>query len=168
MAMKHCTKIQVSLISHKEGEVSISYFMHTLHSSWIHHNSKKIESSCPKNMHMYKWQMKHCTKSYKRRSKHQLFHTLHPFGSTTIQKNNWTKFQGSPIGHLWKKSNRSYFTPSTPLRFTITHNWILPSWQYTHLQMKMTLHKVSSIHSSIYKDRWTQDILHLSPLLDPP
>jgi hypothetical protein len=119
---------------------------------------------------------KHCTKSSRRRSKHQLFHTIHPYGSTKIQKNNWilpfwlyehlqmtinhwTKFQVSPIGHLGKKVSTSYFKPSTPLGSTITHNWILPSWQYTYLQMKITLYKVSSIHSGIYKDKWTQDIL---------
>jgi hypothetical protein len=54
MAMKHCTKIQVSLISHKGGEVSISYFiLSTPHGSTIAQR-KVIESSCPKNMHMYK------------------------------------------------------------------------------------------------------------------
>jgi hypothetical protein len=31
--------------------------------------------------------IKNCTKSPRRRSKHQLFHTLHPYGSTTVQKN---------------------------------------------------------------------------------
>jgi hypothetical protein len=67
-----------------------------------------------------------------------------------------------------RKRSTSYFTPSTPLRSTITHNWILQFWQYTHLQTKMTMHKVSSIHSSIYKDKWTQDILYMPPLLDPP
>ena len=38
MAIKHCTKFQVSLISHKGGEHKL---FHTFHSSWIHHNSKK-------------------------------------------------------------------------------------------------------------------------------
>jgi hypothetical protein len=121
--------------------------------------------------------MKHCTKSSKRRSEHQLFHTLHPYGSITIHLNNWilqfwlyehlqmtinywTKLQDSPIGHLGKEVSKSYFKPSTPLWSTIAHNWILPSQQYTNLQMKMTLYKVWSLHSDIYKEPAT--------LLDPP
>ena len=39
MIIKHCTKFQVSMISHLRREVSTRYF--TLHPSWIHHNSKK-------------------------------------------------------------------------------------------------------------------------------
>jgi hypothetical protein len=33
--------------------------------------------------------MKYCTKSSRRKIQHQLFHNLHPYGSTIIQKNNW-------------------------------------------------------------------------------
>jgi hypothetical protein len=54
MAMKHCTKIQVSLISHKEGEVSVSYFILSIPLGSTITQRKVIESSCPKNMHMYK------------------------------------------------------------------------------------------------------------------
>jgi hypothetical protein len=101
--------------------------------------------------------MKHCTKSSKR-SEQQLFYTLHPYGSTTIQKNNWilpfwvyehlqmtinywTKYQVPPIGQLGKEVSTSYFTPSTPLESTIIRIWIPLSQQYTLLQMKMTLYK---------------------------
>jgi hypothetical protein len=54
MAMKHCTKIRVSLIGHKGGEVSIlSYFMLSTPVGSTITQRKVIESSCPKNMHMY-------------------------------------------------------------------------------------------------------------------
>jgi hypothetical protein len=87
MAMKHCTKFQVSLISHKGGEVSIGYFILStpLVSTII--QRKVIKSSCPKictctndNEALYKviW----------RRSEHQLFHTLHPYKSTKILQKN--------------------------------------------------------------------------------
>jgi hypothetical protein len=104
-----------------------------------------------------------------------------PNGSTIFQKNNWilpfwlyehlqmtmnylTKFQVSQIGHLKKEMSTSYFTPSTPLGSTITHNWILLSRHYTHLQMKMTLYKSfqSPLHylqslkcSTLPNERWT-------------
>jgi hypothetical protein len=56
--LQHCTKIQVSVISHKEGEVSISYFILSTPFGSTITQRKVIESSCPKNMHtyMYKWQ----------------------------------------------------------------------------------------------------------------
>jgi hypothetical protein len=54
MAMKHCTKFQVSLISHKGGEVSISYFIlpTTLGSTIT--QGKVTEYSCHENMQIYK------------------------------------------------------------------------------------------------------------------
>jgi hypothetical protein len=134
---------------------------HTLHFSWIHHNSKKSNWILLSQKYAHiQTTMKNFTKSSRRRSEHQLFHSCHTHGSTTIQKNNWilpywlyehlqltikhwTKFQVFPIGHLGKEVSTSYFTPSTPLGSTITHNWVLPSWQYTPFQMKVTLYKVS-------------------------
>jgi hypothetical protein len=91
MAIKYCTKFQVSLISHKEGEVSISYFILITPLGSTITQRKIIESSCPENMHIYYHviTMKHCRESSRRRNEHQLFHTLRTFGSTIIQKNNW-------------------------------------------------------------------------------
>jgi hypothetical protein len=61
MIMKHCTKFQVSVISHLRGEVSTRYF--TPHPSWIHNNSEK------NYWILLSWQyahllmiIKHCTK----------------------------------------------------------------------------------------------------------
>jgi hypothetical protein len=174
MAMKHCAKIQVSLISHKEGNVSIRYFILSTPLGSTITQRKVIESSCPKNMHMCKWQWSivqnhivgELSTSYFTTCTHMdpaqfriLPFWLYEHLQMTIKY--WIKFQVSPIGHLGKGVSKSSFAPSTPLRSTITHNWNLLSWQCTHLQMKMTLHKVSSIHSSIYKGKWTQDILHL-------
>jgi hypothetical protein len=135
MAMKHCTKFQVSLISHKGEEVSISYFILSVpfaskKSNWI---------LLSQNYAHLQMTMKHGTKSSKRRSEHQLFNILQPYGSNTIQKNIWilpfllyehlqmtiyykTKFQVSPIGHLGKEVSTRYFTPSTPLGSTITQD----------------------------------------------
>ena len=48
MAIKHCTKFQVSLISHKGGEVSISYFILSTPLGSTITQRKVIESSCPK------------------------------------------------------------------------------------------------------------------------
>ena len=41
VATKHCTKFQVSLIGHLDGEVIEHNLFHNLHSSSIPHNSKK-------------------------------------------------------------------------------------------------------------------------------
>jgi hypothetical protein len=83
MAMKPLTKFHVSLISLIGGEVNISYFILSTPSlsSWIHHNSKKNTwiLLSQKYAHL-KMTMKHCTKP-SRRSEHQLFYILHPFGS---------------------------------------------------------------------------------------
>jgi hypothetical protein len=54
MAMKYCNEIQVSLISHKGGEVSISYFILCTPVGSTIIQRKVIESSSPKCMHMYK------------------------------------------------------------------------------------------------------------------
>jgi hypothetical protein len=85
MAIKHCTKFQVSLVSHKGGEVNISYFILSTPLGSTITQRKVIESSCPKICTCTQMTMKHCTKS-SRRSEHQLFHTLHPYGSTKFRK----------------------------------------------------------------------------------
>jgi hypothetical protein len=54
MGMKHCTKFQVSLISPKGGEVSISYFILSTPPGSSINQRKVIESSSPKDMHIYK------------------------------------------------------------------------------------------------------------------
>jgi hypothetical protein len=54
MAMKHYTKFQVCLISHKEGYVNISYFIPSTPLGYTITQRKEIESSCPKNMNFYK------------------------------------------------------------------------------------------------------------------
>jgi hypothetical protein len=87
MAMKHCTKFQVSLISHKGGEVSISYFILSTPLGSTIIQRKVIESSCPK-ICTCTYDNEQITKS-SRRSECQLFHTLHPYGSTKIPKNCW-------------------------------------------------------------------------------
>jgi hypothetical protein len=99
--------------------------------------------------------MKQCTKSSRKRSDYQLFLPFWLYEHLQMTIKHWTKFLVSPISHLWKEVSTSYFTPSTPVESTITHTWILPSLQYTHLQMKMTLYRVPSLHSAIYNDTWT-------------
>jgi hypothetical protein len=54
MAMKHCTKFQVSLNSHIGGEVSISYFILSTPVGSTITEGKIIESSSPENMHIFK------------------------------------------------------------------------------------------------------------------
>jgi hypothetical protein len=157
MAMKHCTKFQVSLISHKEGEVSISYFILSTPLGSTITQRKVIESPCPIICTFVPMTMKHCTKSSRRRSEHQLFHTLHSYGSTKIPKNCWilsfclykhlllimkhhTKFQVSMISHLRGEVSTSYFKHPTPLGSTITKRKIIGSplsWQYAHLLIIM-------------------------------
>jgi hypothetical protein len=56
MAMKHCTKFQVSLFSRKGEDVSIRYFILSTSLGSTITQRKVIESSCPINMLTYKWQ----------------------------------------------------------------------------------------------------------------
>jgi hypothetical protein len=116
--------------------INIHNLFHILHPFWIHHTKNLILLS--KQFAHLQMTLKNCTKS-SRRSEHQLFHTLHPYRFTTIQKNNlilsiWlyehlqmtqnysTKFQVSPIDHLGKETCTSYFTTSSSLASTITRN----------------------------------------------
>jgi hypothetical protein len=54
MAMKHCTKVQVSLISYIGGEVNISYFILSTFLGATITQRKVIESSSSLNRNIYK------------------------------------------------------------------------------------------------------------------
>ena len=56
MAMKHCTKFQGYLIAHVEREVFTSYITHSTSVGSTTTWRKIIGSSCPENIHIYKWQ----------------------------------------------------------------------------------------------------------------
>jgi hypothetical protein len=54
MAMKHCTKFRVFLISQKGEELRIIYFILSTPLRSIRTQGKVIESPCSENMHIYK------------------------------------------------------------------------------------------------------------------
>ena len=113
--MKHCTKFQGYLIAHVEGEVFTSYITHSTPIGSTTTWRKIIGSSCPENIHIYKWQWSF-VQSFKAiwktvwEEKHsrvqKLYYTLHPC---------W-------IHHNLKENN-----------------WILLSRRYAHLQMARKL-----------------------------
>ena len=131
MAIKHCTKFQVSLISHKGGEVNISYFILFTPLGSTITQRKVIESSCPK--------ICTCTNDNEALQSHlggeastSYFTPYTPMDPPKFQKNCWilsfclykhllmimkhlTKFQVSIIRHLKGEVSTSYFTLSTPL-----------------------------------------------------
>ena len=101
--------------------------------------------------------MKHCTKSSRRRSEHQLFHTLHPYGSTKIPKklldplilpiqtstnDNEASYKVSSLYNQASQRRSEHKLFHTLHPSWIHHNskknyWILLSWQYAHLLMIM-------------------------------
>jgi hypothetical protein len=66
------------------SEINIHNLFNILHPIWIHHTKNWIFLA-KQSAHL-QMTMKNCTKSYRKRSEHQLFRTLHPYRSTTIHK----------------------------------------------------------------------------------
>jgi hypothetical protein len=97
MIMKHCTKFQVSTISHTRGEVSISSTSNLTPFTPL---GSTINNSKKNYWILLSWQYAHilmiyealykvsslCNQPSQRRRDHKLFHTLHPLGSTITQR----------------------------------------------------------------------------------
>jgi hypothetical protein len=107
---------KVSSLYDQPSQRSAHKLFHTLHPSWIHHNSKNnyliILSSQYTHLLMI---MKHCTK---------------------FQSCLWSVFM---ISHLRGELSTSCFTPSPSWinHNSTKNNWILLSWQYAHLLVIM-------------------------------
>ena len=87
--------------------------------------------------------MKHCTKSSRRRNEHQLFHTLHPYGSTKIPN----KMLGPLILPIQTSTN------DNEASYKVSSLYDQPSQRRSKHKLFQTLHP-SSIHHNSEKNYW--------------